>query len=172
MGNPKLMSNVMAKITIPIPPLPIQQEIVTILDTFTALDGSLQAELEARRKQYEHYRNQLLNFEGKEVEWKTLGKVCDMKSGKSISSYDISNFKTEDNIYRCFGGNGLRGYVKSYSHNGNFPIIGRQGALCGNVCYAEGEFYATEHAVVVAHKGQFIPRFLYYLLITLNLNHY
>ena len=62
MGNPKLMSNVMAKITIPIPPLPIQQEIVTILDTFTALDGSLQAELEARRKQYEHYRNQLLNF--------------------------------------------------------------------------------------------------------------
>lgn len=58
---------------IPIPPLPIQQEIVTILDTFTALDASLQAELEARRKQYEHYRNQLLNFEGKEVEWKTLG---------------------------------------------------------------------------------------------------
>jgi type I restriction enzyme S subunit len=64
------------KFQIPIPPLPIQQEIVSILDTFTALDASLQAELEARRKQYEHYRDQLLSFEGKEVEWKTLGGIC------------------------------------------------------------------------------------------------
>ncbi|HQI70554.1 MAG TPA: restriction endonuclease subunit S [Bacteroidales bacterium] len=70
-----------AKFPIPLPPLPIQQEIVTILDTFTALDASLQAELEARRKQYEHYRNQLLNFEGKEVEWKSLGEVCDIFDG-------------------------------------------------------------------------------------------
>lgn len=84
----------------------------------------------------------------------------------------ISNFKIEGNIYPCFGGNGLRGYVKSYSHYGNFPIIGRQGALCGNVCYAEGGFYATEHAVVVTNKGQFSPRFLYYYLTIMNLNQY
>ncbi|MCF8299051.1 MAG: restriction endonuclease subunit S [Saprospiraceae bacterium] len=62
MGNPKLMSNVVEKITIPIPPLPIQQEIVCILDKFTALEAELEAELEARRKQYEFYRNQLLTF--------------------------------------------------------------------------------------------------------------
>lgn len=69
-------------IEIPIPPLPIQQEIVRILDTFTDLDAELQAELEARKKQYEHYRNQLLNFEGKEVEWKTLGEVIiSLKTG-------------------------------------------------------------------------------------------
>jgi type I restriction enzyme S subunit len=77
------------KFPIPIPPLPIQQEIVTILDTFTALDAQLQAELEARRKQYEHYRNELLNFEGKEVEWKTLGEVGKFIRGKRFVKNDI-----------------------------------------------------------------------------------
>ena len=61
MGNPKLMSNQVNKIPIPLPPLPIQEEIVKILDTFTELE----AELEARRKQYEYYRNKLLTFKKK-----------------------------------------------------------------------------------------------------------
>jgi type I restriction enzyme S subunit len=161
---------------IPVPPLPIQQEIVTILDKFTRLEAELkaelEAELEARQKQYEYYRNELLNFEGKEVEWKTLGEVCSLKAGKSISAYDISNIKNEENSYQCLGGNGLRGYVKSFSHFGEYPIIGRQGALCGNINYGVGKFYATEHAVVVSHKGKFISRFLYYLLFSMNLNQY
>ena len=91
MGNPKLMSNAMAKIPIPIPPLPIQQEIVRILDTFTDLDAELQAELEARKKQYEHYRNQLLNFEGKEVEWKTLGEVGEFIRGNGLQKKDFTD---------------------------------------------------------------------------------
>ena len=62
MGNPKLMSNAMMKVIIPIPPLPIKQEIVRILDTFTALEAELEAELEKRKAQYEHYRNELLTF--------------------------------------------------------------------------------------------------------------
>ena len=66
MGNPKLMSNVMAKIRIPLPPLAVQQEIVRILDSFTALTAELAAELTARRKQYEYYRDELLTF--KELE--------------------------------------------------------------------------------------------------------
>ena len=81
-GIPAINSAPLKKFKIPIPPLPIQQEIVRILDTFTDLDAELQAELEARKKQYEHYRNQLLNFEGKEVEWKTLGEVIiSLKTG-------------------------------------------------------------------------------------------
>jgi len=98
------MSNAMAKIPIPIPPLPIQQEIVRILDTFTDLDAELQAELEARKKQYEHYRNQLLNFEGKEVEWKSIVDCFELKNGytpsKSKSEYwengNIPWFRMED----------------------------------------------------------------------------
>ena len=62
MGNPKLMSNVMGDIIIPIPPLPIQQEIVRILDTFTELTAELTAELAARKKQYEYYREYLFNL--------------------------------------------------------------------------------------------------------------
>lgn len=75
MGNPKLMSNVMGTIQCPVPPLSVQEEIVRILDKFTALEAELEAELEARRKQYEFYRDQLLTF-GDEVEWKPLGEVC------------------------------------------------------------------------------------------------
>lgn len=93
-----------AKFPIPIPPLPIQQEIVRILDTFTDLDAELQAELEARKKQYEHYRNQLLNFEGKEVEWIPFEDCFEMKNGytpsKSKSEYwnngTIPWFRMED----------------------------------------------------------------------------
>ena len=70
MGNPKLMSNVMSNVKIPIPPLPVQQEIVSILDKFDAMANDakqgLQAEITARRKQYEYYRNRLLNFGGDE----------------------------------------------------------------------------------------------------------
>lgn len=90
--------------TLPLPPLPIQQEIVRILDTFTDLDAELQAELEARKKQYEHYRNQLLNFEGKEVEWIPFEDCFEMKNGytpsKSKSEYwnngTIPWFRMED----------------------------------------------------------------------------
>lgn len=62
MGNPKLMSHQVAKIPIPIPPINIQAEIVRILDAFTALTAELTAELTARKKQYEYYREQLLSF--------------------------------------------------------------------------------------------------------------
>ena len=89
MGNPKLMSNVVAKIQIPIPPLPIQQEIVNILDKFTLLQTELETELQARTRQYKYYRNDLLNFEGKEVEWKTLGEVGEFIRGRRFVKDDI-----------------------------------------------------------------------------------
>jgi type I restriction enzyme S subunit len=103
-GVPHLHGSSIAKFPIPIPPLPIQQEIVRILDTFTELDAELQAELEARKKQYEHYRNQLLNFEGKEVEWIPFEDCFEMKNGytpsKSKSEYwnngTIPWFRMED----------------------------------------------------------------------------
>jgi len=74
-GVPGLNRNNVYKIQIPIPPLAIQQEIVKILDTFTTLEAELEAELEARKKQYEYYREELLTF-GDDVEWKTLGDIC------------------------------------------------------------------------------------------------
>lgn len=91
MGNPKLMSNQMETIPIPIPPLPIQQEIVRILDTFTELTANLQTELDARKKQYAYYRDCLLNFEGVDgVEWKKLGEIGDVCMCKRIFAEQTS----------------------------------------------------------------------------------
>jgi len=89
-GIPAINSAPLSKFLIPIPSLPIQQEIVTILDTFTALDDSLKTELEARRKQYEYYRNKLLNFESKEVEWKTLGEIGIFIRGNGLQKKDFT----------------------------------------------------------------------------------
>jgi len=89
-GNiPKITQQNLRSFQIPVPPLPIQQEIVYILDKFTTLEAELEAELEARRAQYNFYRNQLLNFEGKEVEWKTLGEVGGFTRGKRFVKDDI-----------------------------------------------------------------------------------
>lgn len=174
MGNPKLMSNQIAPVKIPIPPLDVQNEIVRILDTFTSHAAELQAELQARKEQYEYYRNKLLTFDkdDKNVKWMNLGEVYDIKAGKSIPASEISSKRTGEKRFPCYGGNGLRGYVSLFNQEGEKVLIGRQGALCGNVNFAEDQFYATEHAIVVSDRGYCLPRYTFYLLIIMNLNQY
>lgn len=161
---------------IPIPPMEIQSEIVKVLDNFTELTAELTVELTARKKQYEYYRDLLLDFGvhggADDCEWRTIKEVANIKAGKAISASQISSIQDKEHMIKCYGGNGLRGYVKAFSHSGEYPIIGRQGALCGNVNYAIGDIYATEHAVVVESKGELSQRFLYYFLISMNLNQY
>ena len=79
--------------------------------------------------------------------WARLKHICMMAAGKAKSSDQIKS-EPFDGCYPCFGGNGIRGYVDEYNQNGTFSIVGRQGALCGNINIASGKFYATEHAVV------------------------
>lgn len=74
-----------------------------------------------------------------------LKDVARLQSGEGITSNDID----EVGDYPVYGGNGLRGYADTYTNDGNHVLIGRQGALCGNINYAKGKFYASEHAVVV-----------------------
>ena len=101
----------------------------------------------------------------------TLGKVCNLKSGKFVATNEIQA-QYKEGLYPCYGGNGIRGYVTEYSHEGCFPLIGRQGALCGNVNYACGQFRATEHAVVVKPLEEMDTRWLYYKLVAMNLGQY
>ena len=82
------------KFQIPLPPLSVQQEIVRILDKFTQLEAELEAELDCRKRQYEYYRNNLLSYEGNEVEWKTVGEVGVIQRG--ASPRPISNYITDD----------------------------------------------------------------------------
>lgn len=107
------------------------------------------------------------------VEWeeKLLADVCQMQAGKFVNASEIKDNK-DDDLFPCYGGNGLRGYTKSYTHTGKYSLIGRQGALCGNITLAEGKFHATEHAVVATPKGKVSTDWLYYKLNLLNLNQY
>lgn len=100
-----------------------------------------------------------------------LGEICLLKAGKFVSANDISP-EYNKGLYPCFGGNGIRGYVADYTHDGVFPLIGRQGALCGNVNLASGKFHATEHAVVVQPKIEMNVHWLYYALNAMNLGQY
>jgi len=109
----------------------------------------------------------------KDGKWvgKKLGEVCKMQAGKFVSATEIKDKFTEG-LFPCYGGNGLRGYTKSYTNTGTYSLIGRQGALCGNITLAEGNFHATEHAVVVTPKTNIDTIWLYYELELLNLNQY
>ena len=108
-GGQKNMSTTwLAKYMIPIPPLPVQQEIVSILDKFTQLEAELEAELEARKKQYEYYRNELLTF-GDEVEWKTLGEVGEFIRGNGLQKKDFTQ-----------SGVGCIHYGQIYTYYGTF----------------------------------------------------
>ena len=99
---------------------------------------------------------------------KKLKYVASLKSGDSITSDSI----TESGEYPVFGGNGIRGYTSAYTHCGKYVLIGRQGALCGNINYASGCFWASEHAVVVDIKGEDEVAWLGELLRSMDLNQY
>lgn len=97
-----------------------------------------------------------------------LKYVASLRSGESITSNDIS----DSGEYPVYGGNGVRGYTSSYTHEGKYPLIGRQGALCGNINYASGKFWASEHAVVVHVRDGHVVRWLGEVLRSMNLNQY
>ena len=106
------------------------------------------------------------------VEMVKLGDMLEMRAGNAISSKYVFEQSDSEHIYPCYGANGVRGYVRSMTHERDASIIGRQGALCGNVAYAYGPFFATEHAVVVSPKGELSQRWLYHALIVANLSQY
>ena len=104
-------------------------------------------------------------------EWKTLfvDDVCpEFQSGKNIKSENIKS----EGLYPVYGGNGLRGYTDIYNHDGTYVLIGRQGALCGNVRLVEGRNYITEHAIAVSSSNEHCIYFLYYLFYKMNLGQY
>ena len=171
-GVPHVYLHDVAKILIPIPPLSVQKEIVRILDAFTAHTAELTAELTERQKQYNYYRDKLLTFSDDEVEWKTLGEILNLRAGRHISAMKIKENADKEFIHPCFGGNGIRGFCKEKSHDGEYLIIGRQGALCGNVQKIKGKFYATEHAVVGSAIEAINIDWVFHVLTHMNLNQY
>lgn len=97
-----------------------------------------------------------------------LHHIVRMKSGSNITSSDIE----EAGEFPVYGGNGVRGYFDNYTHEGSFVLIGRQGALCGNINYAHGKFWASEHAVVATTDRSLNVVWLGETLRAMNLNQY
>ena len=102
-------------------------------------------------------------------EQRKLGELSnEFKSGEFICADNVS----VSGSYPVYGGNGLRGYTTTFNHEGLYTLIGRQGALCGNVNIADGKSYFTEHAVAVKANHLNDTTFLYYLFGTLDLGQY
>lgn len=113
------------------------------------------------------YKDSSLGIIPKEWEVKRLGEICThFKSGTSITAKEIS----ETGFYPVYGGNGLRGYSQSYTHDGDYILIGRQGALCGNINYISGKSYISEHAIAVQTNENL--QWLRYKLENWNLNRF
>ena len=89
-------------------------------------------------------------------------------SGDGITAFDIKDTGT----YPVFGGSGLRGFTEKYNCDGEYALVGRQGALCGNINVARGKFFATEHAVVVYPYEKFNLTYLSEFLRFMDLGQY
>ena len=98
----------------------------------------------------------------------SVKRLCTMQAGKNLTSEQIA----PEGTYPVYGGNGIRGFFSDYNCDGKFLIVGRQGALCGNVHKVDGKVWATEHAVITNPTNYVDIDFLYYLLIGMDLNQY
>ena len=166
------------KFLIPIPPLPVQTEIVKILDALTALTSELTSELTLRRKQYEYYREKLLShdssdystqksdkvkfFHTSNIQWLHLNEIYKFQ-------YGIGNkIPTIGGEYPVYGSNGIVGTHNEYNSE-NAPVIGHIGAYAGIVNWAEGKHFVTYNGIICNKINDNVnSRYAYYLLLSQN----
>ena len=145
----------LAKIVVPVPPLPVQEEIVRILDSFS----SLEAELEARRKQYAYYRNELLTFDRERVQWLKLGEAAFINKGTYITKKQV----IPGNIPVILGGVEPAYWHSESNHDGEGIVISRSGANAGFASYWNEPIFVSDGFVLDATPG-IDMRFLFHVL--------
>ena len=162
-----------ASIQIPIPSLEEQNRIVGILDTFTDSIENLKQQIAQRRKQYEHYRDQLLDLEGKEgVEMKTLGKIC---NNLDFKRKPITGSKRVAGIYPYYGASGIVDYVESYIFDGEYLLVSEDGAnlLTRTTPIAfsiKGKNWVNNHAHVLEFDNKTTQKFVEIFLNMIDLS--
>lgn len=180
-GIPALNKADVDKIQIPIPILSVQTRIVDILDTFTASINNLKEQIAQRRKQYEYYRDQLLDLEGKENHIVPFGDICEMMKGDGVQKADFVD-----------EGIGCIHYGQIYTHYGSFTYTTNKYVsqevfnkakkaskgdlvmtdtsenvedICKTVAYlGEDDIAVSNHALIIKHKQN--PKFLSYSTLT------
>lgn len=120
-----------------------------------------------------HTSSQIAWMQGVDVpdEWhrtKVKHLIKEARAGDAITSEQIE----PHGEHPVYGGNGRRGYTDEFTHAGTYLLIGRQGALCGNVHLVSGTFWASEHAIVCEPRPDVVPRWLAYLLEVMDLGQY
>ncbi|WP_231181248.1 restriction endonuclease subunit S [Helicobacter pylori] len=183
-----ISSNNIMQITIPIPPLEIQQEIVKILDAFT--------ELKARKKQYEYYQNMLLDFKDtnqnhkdakmsaktypkrlktllqtlapKGVEFRKLGEVCESTNKKTLKISEVSEVKNKGMYPVINSGRDLYGYYHDFNNDGENITIASRGEYAGFINYFNEKFFAGGlcYPYKVKDTNELLTKFLYFYLKT------
>jgi type I restriction enzyme S subunit len=149
----------LAKIVVPVPPLPVQEEIVRILDSFSSLEAELEAELEARRKQYAYYRNELLTFDRERVQWLKLGEAAFINKGTYITKKQV----IPGNIPVILGGVEPAYWHSESNHDGEGIVISRSGANAGFASYWNEPIFVSDGFVLDAKPG-IDMRFLFHVL--------
>ena len=181
MGNLNFTSNehkrlwiaTYSQFEIPVPPLEVQNEIVRILDTFTSLTAELTAELTARRKQYEYYRDSLLTRETK-VELKTLNQISENCDNQRKPVTSGNRVKGE---YPYYGASGIVDYVDDYIFDGDYLLVSEDGAnlLARSTPIAfsiSGKNWVNNHAHILKFKESATRKFVEYYLNSINLEKY
>lgn len=149
----------LAKIVVPVPPLPVQEEIVRILDSFSSLEAELEAELEARRKQYAYYRNELLTFDRERVQWLKLGEAAFINKGTYITKKQV----ILGTIPVILGGVEPAYWHSESNHDGEGLVISRSGANAGFASYWNEPIFVSDGFVLDAKPG-IDMRFLFHVL--------
>lgn len=175
-------TTVLQELKIPLPALPVQREIVRILDSFTLYSAELTAELTARRKQYEFYRDKLLNFNSAKIEWKTLKETCDIVDYRGKTPQ-----KVDKGIFLVTAKNIKKGYIdyetsKEYVAKEDYVEVMRRGipeigdviftteAPCGNVAQIDNRNVALAQRVIKYRpkNNKLNSTFLKYYLLSKN----
>ena len=160
---------------IELPEIMIQREVAKKLDKLDKIIIQRKKQLQKldeliQARFVEMFGDPVIN--SKNLRTMALKDVLRLKAGDFTAASDISDKLTETNKYPCFGGNGIRGYVTEYNQEGEYSLIGRQGALSGNVQFAKGKFRNTEHALLVIPMVEMNDIWLNQLLINLDLKRY
>lgn len=163
LSSVKLMQNLM----LPVPSLSEQTRIVGILDTFTASIENLKQQIAERRKQYDHYRDQLLDLEGKEgVEMKTVQDICKLERGVRVVKKELQA-KGLIPVYQ----NSLTplGYYDKTNFSENTPFVICAGAA-GEIGFSTIPFWAADDCTCLVCSHSVVSKFVYYKLLVKQLS--
>ena len=172
-GVPSLTQSVLNKVMIPVPPLPIQEEIVRILDTFTELTAELTAELTKRKEQYQYYKDALFSISD-DIEYIPLK---DLAINHDAKRRPIAKGKREAGIYPYYGASGIVDYVKDYIFDGNYLLVSEDGAnlLARNTPIAfsiTGKNWVNNHAHILQFSDINLQKYVEFYINNTDLTKY